>query len=180
MAKKRKILVVGDFIIDENWFLVEHHSEISSFVGFYHYRLANKQGEYIRDICGGGHVLQLLNQLFKRKNTEEIELIGLGLWNKKDADLINHLMHCKKKRKKCGAFKVSKSLYPTYCDQESKVKTYSLDETCPTIKVVRQFHKQNGKIEQINRVDWDWGPLHKKRKQAYYIKKLKKSLSSKK
>ncbi|MBW2603317.1 MAG: AAA family ATPase [Deltaproteobacteria bacterium] len=174
MAKKIKVLVVGDWIIDENWFLVKHHSEISSHVGFQHYRLANKHGEGVRDICGAGHVIRVLNQFFSEKNTEEIELVGLGRWNKADMDLINHLMHRKENREKCDATKVTKSLYPICCDQKSRVKTYSVDESYQTIKVVRQFYKKNGGIEQINRVDFDWGPFEEQEMdEEFYVKKLR-------
>ena len=61
------ILIVGDWFVDEYWFLVRHYSDISSHIGPLHYRIASKPREYVKNLCGAGLVAQVLYRLKKYK-----------------------------------------------------------------------------------------------------------------
>lgn len=56
------ILIIGDWFVDEYWFLVRHYSDISSHVGPLHYRIYSKPEEYVKNLCGAGLVAQVLYQ----------------------------------------------------------------------------------------------------------------------
>ena len=60
------ILVVGDWFVDEYWFVVRHYSEVSSHSGSFHYRIASKQKrDVVKDLCGGGLISRVLYELRK-------------------------------------------------------------------------------------------------------------------
>jgi bifunctional ADP-heptose synthase (sugar kinase/adenylyltransferase) len=74
---KNTILIVGDWVVDENWFLVRHHSDISSHTGLVHYRLAYDKTDIVFSLGGAGNVARVLYQLRYEKN-ENYQLMGLG------------------------------------------------------------------------------------------------------
>jgi hypothetical protein len=155
MPKKQKdiILIIGDWVVDEYWFLVRHHSEISSHTGFVHYRIASKFGAPVKDLCGAGHVARVLHQL-SRDCRYKYDIFGLGIWNKKDTSLIKHLMHTKYKNS-CNAANVNYTLSNVTCNRPPNIKLASLNPEGPSIRVVRQYHQEGDKLQQINRVDWE-------------------------
>ena len=57
------ILVVGDWFVDEYWFVVRHHSEISSHIKPYYYRIFTDAKHIVRDLCGGGFITRVLYEL---------------------------------------------------------------------------------------------------------------------
>lgn len=61
----KTILVVGDWIVDEYWFLVRHHSDTSSYARQSHYRIVSGANELVRDLCGAGLIARILYELRK-------------------------------------------------------------------------------------------------------------------
>ena len=66
------ILVVGDWFIDEYWFISRHHSDVSSHTGPLHYRIVSETTDPVRDLCGAGLVARVLYEL-RRYNTDGID-----------------------------------------------------------------------------------------------------------
>lgn len=62
-AKQNTILVVGDWILDEYWFLVRHYSDLSSHSSHWHYRIASRADDEVRDLCGAGLIVRVLYEL---------------------------------------------------------------------------------------------------------------------
>jgi len=156
MPKKRKsnnILVVGDWVVDEYWFLVRHQSDISSHVGFSHYRISSTEKDPIFDLCGAGHVARILYDLRERRHSA-YNLFGLGNWNKNDTEFIKHLVHSRS-HKKCGAAYSRFHIKFDFCANSPAIALSTLNPDGPTNRVVRQYHEENVGIEQINRVDWE-------------------------
>src|SRR4030042_7106449 len=158
---KKAILIVGDWVIDEYWFLVRHYSDISSHTGFVHYRIASDEREIIRDLCGAGHVVRILYQLFKGTG-EQYEIYGLGNWSNNDEELIKHLIHGFDKIKngdnRCTAVTANFYLTPTFsstCSEPPNISINSIEPNSNTILVIRQYHQEDDCIEQINRIDWE-------------------------
>lgn len=58
-------LVVGDWFVDEYWFVVRHHSDVSSHAGPFHYRICSEPKDTVRDLCGAGLVTRILYELRK-------------------------------------------------------------------------------------------------------------------
>lgn len=140
----KAVLIIGDWLVDEYWFLVRHHSDISSHTGYYHYRLKNSG---VRSaLCGAGHVAKLL--YLSNLKQKKYNIYGLGNWNKKDEGLIYSLLKNSNKNKK-----ISLSLTPKKRKIPSNVFIKSLNPKGPTTQVFRQYHDEEKGQIQINRVD---------------------------
>ncbi|HLP57671.1 MAG TPA: AAA family ATPase [Candidatus Deferrimicrobium sp.] len=154
------ILIIGDWMVDEYWFLVRHHSDISAHTGFVHYRLACDELDTISGLCGAGHVARVLYELRAKNkdiNIEDYKLVGLGKWHGDDQDIIGHLVHAgiQEGGEICLAASAAFRLKRQTCKHNPDIKLISLDENSKTIRVVRLYHQENGGIEQINRIDWE-------------------------
>lgn len=74
----KMFVVVGDWFIDEYWFISRHHSEVSSHTGPLHYRIVSDLEDPVRDLCGAGLVARVLYELRRYR------LDGFG-------DTVNHV-----------------------------------------------------------------------------------------
>jgi hypothetical protein len=93
-----KVLIVGDWVVDENWILTKYESETSSHVGLEHYRsLVDNVDAQILSLCGAGNVARSLHGMSvkekpeKLSRTNSIQVYGLGLWHPKDTKLLSSL-----------------------------------------------------------------------------------------
>lgn len=161
---KDAALVIGDWVIDEYWFLVQHHSDISSHTGYSHYRISNKPGTFVRDLCGAGNIARSLHSIKGRK----YELYGLGIWDERDSTVIQHLIHADQENK-CAVNDVGVGLSIDKCGQDPKVKITTICTEGPTTRVIRTYHQEGSGYEQLNRIDWAPGnespsePIDKKK-----------------
>ncbi len=150
--KRDLVIIVGDWVVDEYWLLAKHHSRISSHTGFEHFRLATEAKQEIIDLCGAGHVARVLLHLKPRRSPYDV--IGLGNWNRRDTDLILHLAHARE-NSSCLANSPGFTATCQHCSKPPSIKLISLAPDGPTTRVVRQYHRRHGGIEQLNRVDWE-------------------------
>lgn len=151
-SKEKTVLILGDWVVDEYWFVVRHQSQISSHTGFVHFRIASQDDDYISALCGAGEVAQVLYQL--RDNNNQYELIGLGNWRGTDTEDISHLVHAKTSPD-CPAAKVSSSIIRTKCTSPPRISLRSLHPESPTIRVIRQYHQDGSELKQLSRIDWE-------------------------
>src|SRR4030043_781677 len=93
-----KVLVVGDWVIDENWIVTNFETETSTHIGKQHYRsLIDYLNSQIIGLCGAGNVARSLHGLSKSeiRNLPEfkksLEVYGIGLWHPSDTKLIASL-----------------------------------------------------------------------------------------
>ena len=150
------LLIFGDWVVDEYWFLVRHHSAISSHVGFDHYRVSTPPHERFSDLCGAGHVARVLHDL-RNASSESYNLVGIGKWNAIDTNSIGHLVHARH-HPGCLAARATYTVNTAHCDEPIPIQLFTLAPEHPTIRVVRMYHEENGGLEQINRVDWEPPP----------------------
>jgi hypothetical protein len=148
------ILIVGDWVVDEYWFVAQHHSQLSSHQGLVHYRLSPEISDHVKDLCGAGHVARVLHELRKEPDRRPYELVGLGLWNPGDTELIQHLVHARS-NSSCHVGKTSFQLKPQFCTNSTDITLIPLTAESPTIRVIRTYHLRKGRLEQINRIDWE-------------------------
>ena len=149
---QRPVIVIGDWVVDEYWFLVRHHSRIASHTGFVHYRLSSAPQDTVADLCGAGHVARILFEL--RAQSESYHLFGLGNWNLEDQPLISHLIHSRN-NPDCDANAAGFRFKRMMCGTAPDIVLHTLAPEGPTIRVVRQYHRQRHGLEQLNRVDWE-------------------------
>src|SRR6185503_3253644 len=145
----RTILVIGDWVVDEYWFLVGHHSDISSHIGIQHQRLSSKPDDAVRDLCGAGHVARVLYRL-SEANARPYEVVGLGAWDEGDTDLIRHLFH------PCDLSKTKYRFRLEACSTPPDVTLISLDSSHGTTRVIRLYAERGNR--QLQRIDWAKDP----------------------
>ncbi len=153
---KPTILIVGDWVVDEYWFLVRHHSQLSSQTGAMQYRIFSKPGDRVKDLCGAGHIARILYSLRHRDQPRyDYELVGLGNWNKEDELLLKHLVHAEETGD-CPARNAAFTALPQMCKRVPQdIDLLALRSGDSTIRVIRQYHQEHGHWEQINRADWE-------------------------
>ena len=100
--EKDKILVIGDFFIDENWLMAKTDNYHSTDVGDAHYNSQIKGPDsFVLSVCGVANVLKVLSggSLSKSRNTQ-YEILGAGTWNPKDTALMKRILCTKKDNKR--------------------------------------------------------------------------------
>src|SRR5262245_49513048 len=83
MNATKKILVVGDWLVDEHWVVGRHRSDTASRSGRRHSRALQEAGCSVRSLCGAGHVATILHNAARGKHPI-FNVVGCGLWNGKD------------------------------------------------------------------------------------------------
>lgn len=96
------ILVIGDWVVDENWVLARHRSSLSTMEGKAHLRALGAVGSRVMTFCGAGRVARYLywwNRYQEPQTSDEkdsgwlplgkreemtLTVFGLGTWAEKD------------------------------------------------------------------------------------------------
>jgi DNA replication protein DnaC len=170
--KQKNILIIGDWVVDENWIVAEHFSDISSNVGIAHFRSLSKSPDtQIFDLCGAGWVMKILSSYFSEKSQKDrnINLYGIGLWNNRDTKYLCTLFSSKKiSNQTPGTLSSIKALdkgegsFSGICFQKcSKKKCKHLiclnkDDKYNTNRVLRIYRQAGeGNPELLYRFDWE-------------------------
>ncbi len=146
------LLIIGDWVVDEYWRLVSHHSDISSHTGFLHYRCAYQPGEIYIDLCGAGHVARVLYQL--RSKCCGYRIVGLGDWHPDDTELMRHLVHAREPGG-CNVAEASFRLLHKPCSQPIDLDLKPIGPKGLTTTVVRLYQQSEAGIRQLSRIDWE-------------------------
>ena len=155
------LLVYGDWVVDEYWFLVRHQSDISSHTGLLHYRILTEPGEVIYALCGAGHVARVLYALRSTASPPAPALWGLGAWHSDDTDRLSHLVHSGEPPpdpQRCDADRMSFCLHSQTCPSpptRAGVHLRNLGNAQHTVRVVRLYHQEGARLHQISRIDWE-------------------------
>lgn len=152
--KKPVVLIFGDWVVDEYWFLVRHNSETSSHTGFVHYRVSSGPEDIVVDLCGAGHVARLLHHL-RITEKKDFDIVGVGQWNYDDQNQIAHLIHARDEGIKCIAANPNYRIIPDHCNEKPNIKLMSLLPGGQTARVIRTYHEGPNGLEQIDRIDWE-------------------------
>lgn len=153
-SRQARILILGDWVVDEYWFLVSHHSDISSHIGFTHYRSSLDENEVSMDLCGAGHVARMLHQI-SNGDPQSYEAWGLGVWNPHDENFLYRLLmgagNSQLPHLPRAFFRQTEAITPP-----ANFHLVNLDtENGQTIHVVRLYYLADTGIEQLSRIDWE-------------------------
>jgi len=163
----KNILIVGDWFIDEYWFLARHYSEVSSHTGPMHYRIFSDMHEPVRGLCGAGLVTRVLYEL--DVEAQSFSLFGIGVWNASDTQYLRHLIHAPNNNNNkrpdsddfchstCAPFIVciDERMRNSVGDQvPDRIHLTTLDNNSATVRIIRQYDIRNNEFYQINRIDW--------------------------
>lgn len=156
--KKIPILVVGDWLVDEHWVVGDHRSPSSSRTGQRHSRALHAPNCSVRSLCGAGQVATILHEA-KSAGDGLFELVGLGLWHKKDNDLIKGMLSPLN-----NVTKTHYHLFPGESDKSGEAEAASLynlamavkeDDVVGTTRVIRIYRQTGDLLQLIHRVDWE-------------------------
>ncbi len=95
---KRRILIVGDWLVDEHWVTGIHRTPTSSRAGQTHSRALHSLNSTVAALCGAGQTASILYQA-KFAGTPFCEIIGLGLWHEKDTEALAAMLDSCSSRK---------------------------------------------------------------------------------
>lgn len=151
---KNTVLVFGDWVVDEYWFLVRHNSETSSHTGFVHYRVSSGSEDVVVDLCGAGHVARLFHHL-RTSEKKDFDIVGVGRWNIGDEDQIAHLIHARDEGSKCIAANPNFRIIPDNCHGDTNITLRTLMPNGQSARVIRTYHEGRNGLEQIDRIDWE-------------------------
>lgn len=87
-SDQHNMLIVGDWVVDENWIVTTEKSPTSSHVGKQQYRsLIDDPKGQILTVCAAGSSMLMLHGL----QDERLRLYGLGLWDENDTEFLASL-----------------------------------------------------------------------------------------
>lgn len=171
--QRRTYVIAGDWVVDENWFLVRHYSELSKHTGEAHYRrLEAAEGrddslpDKILELCGAGHVARVLfleraNGSLIGDNAESVhsafDLLAIGKWHEEDQDFLVHLVHSGQPENSCLAGRPGhRIVYPAVCKEPPEgIELRTLRPKAPTFRAVRLYHQRAGEWHIVSRADWE-------------------------
>ncbi|MEE9442288.1 MAG: hypothetical protein V3V99_06430 [candidate division Zixibacteria bacterium] len=170
---KKKILVIGDLFIDENWLMAKHESYSSTNVGKHHY-ISYLEGpkSMIFSLCGVGNSLKILYGPGRSENLEEeeenpllkkYELLGVSAWNPRDNEIIECVLCPKKHRDKSmnpyklEGLKVPDHYKPDDNNSKAKLRRICPYDDCPCelqdhLEMINLFNEENSNHSSTNRI----------------------------
>ncbi len=110
MSKPIEILVLGDWVVDENWVLAKHRSSFSTMEGKAHLRALGNVNSRVMTFCGAGRVARFLYWMNRfreptesggeiwippqeRVNAPPFSILGIGIWSEDDEPKLYKMFH---------------------------------------------------------------------------------------
>lgn len=97
------ILVLGDWIVDEEWVLAAHESRLASLIAKGHFRAVGGPSARVRHLAGAGLIARLLfwyhrfdenaEFLQGKSHGPRFRVYGLGTWAERDDSVIRQMCH---------------------------------------------------------------------------------------
>lgn len=156
-TNKQKILVIGDWFVDEHWVTGIHRSSSSSRTGQAHYRALHKLNSAVKSFCGAGMTASLLYQVKKHQH-RCFDIYGLGLWHDNDTDSLKEMFDFSKLKGKTPFTLTNSS--PKFPDGVELINLLKLlpneyHEYVCTTRIIRIYHSAPAGDIQYHRIDWE-------------------------
>lgn len=159
MANKKsddrtKILVVGDWLVDEYWLLGEQRSSFSRRRGQRHALALHVPQASVRTLGGAGMVAAVLAQMQVASGKGAFQVHGLGRWHPDDTDAIRHLVFAADHEEQTH-FRLT---FPNKVGSTKDVVLHNLPalpQGNATTRVIRLYHRTGSDLELLQRVDWE-------------------------
>lgn len=136
----KNILIVGDWFVDEYWFMVRHHSDVSSHTGPVHYRIASQPDHFVRDLCGCGLIARVFYELRKYK---------INNWSEKVIEIIN------KNHEKVDVYYKNQFEDGKLKDGSLKNGWLSLDDRHRINNLINKAKEEDKELEVIEEIEED-------------------------
>lgn len=165
-GKQKKILIVGDWVVDDYWVIVNHRSK-SSRTGLMHHRALHKRAASIRAFCGAGQTASILhNTRLQEDSIPLYKILGLGLWAVDDDDGLLALFN-PENTKFHNPYRIFKTFDKNLPNRVELVNLgdyliHSTDDNnnieFGTTRIIRTYLKVGNKTTQLQRIDWELEP----------------------
>jgi len=154
----KKILIVGDWLVDEHWVTGIHRSPTSSRTGQAHHRVLQNTQSTIQALCGAGQTASILHQT-KHGSDAFCKIIGLGVWHKDDTERLASMLD-PKSVKGYTHHRITHSKDNTNNSAATLVNLGDLVEkpqpvNYGTTRIMRIYQHTGAKINLIQRIDWE-------------------------
>lgn len=167
-GKKKKVLVVGDWLFDENWVTGEHRRAAGQ-LGSGHLRALHHHDTALYGLASAGKTAAVL---YHGLDTSKYHIAGIGVWDQADTDAIKAFLDMRPEvlgqsqyRITCPTvtncnvelFNLGKLIEKKEADKEpDKRRQYR----CGTMRAIRIYHHNKGRLLRQKRIDWDPPPPH--------------------
>lgn len=168
------VLVIGDWVVDDNWVIGPHTSVLSSSAGRQHFASLHHAGSTVRMACAAGRVGSFLHSADWASLGLECRIRGLGVWHPEDTFYLRGMfdparMSGSNPYRVVGQTNVDE-VYPSVelynfgkCLELFGITHHHTDEVgraedgeyYGTTRVYRVFRKTGDRAEQLSRVDWE-------------------------
>ncbi|MDZ4684735.1 MAG: AAA family ATPase [Planctomycetaceae bacterium] len=179
----KNLLIVGDWLVDDNWLTGAHRSSTSLRIGSRHQRALHLPGCPVQAFCGAGRLASILHDARLGDSPDpSFTITGIGVWTYRkelvtdeqgkpieaiiDDTALLHSMFDFDFRKKQGPSSLSSE--PLIGDALPKnvilhniaecLITKHAEEKFTTTRVYRVFQKQEGNPVLLSRTDWEQPP----------------------
>jgi hypothetical protein len=171
--RRKKILVVGDWVVDENWLVTKEISSPKLYSGVGKERYCSRKtsvNSQILSLCAAGGVTRMLHSFNNEQSNFDIH--GLGFWDPNDTDFLSYLCSYDKtltNQTPLNLQGLKEKGHESSCileKQHDHVVLHSLaKENSGTWRIIR-VHSQVGPQppQLIRRYDWEISPNIKKSK----------------
>ncbi|MFZ1005530.1 MAG: AAA family ATPase, partial [Candidatus Sulfotelmatobacter sp.] len=153
--RRRRILVVGDWVVDEHWVIGIHRSPTSSRTGRHHYRALHPPDATVESLCGAGRTASVLHQV-KLDKERFCEIVGVGLWHPDDTAALTAMLDpCSS----CG--QTPHRLTRRELPAPAGAKLFNLDSVLPkdafpgTTRMIRIYQQTGARFSLLQRIDWE-------------------------
>ncbi len=144
-----RILVVGDWVVDEHWVTGIHRSPTSSRTGRAHYRTLHGLNSTTESLCAAGQTASILYKA-RLDSHEFCKILGIGIWHRDDTAELT-LMLDPDNVKGQTPHRITRSARTVPVD----AKLFSLRDDHGTTRVIRTYQHTGARIELLHRTDWE-------------------------
>jgi hypothetical protein len=158
--KKPSLIVIGDWLFDEDWVTGRHRGAVRSRAGSEHLRALHHHGNAVFRIAGAGQTASIIYRVLK----EHYTICGAGIWDKKDENAIRALVELDMQmRAQHSEYRIVRDFAGgsgdlTLINLAKIIESTIKDEgryQCGTMRVIRIYQHHDDKLELKQRIDWE-------------------------
>jgi hypothetical protein len=151
----QRVLVVGDWLVDEHWVVGVHRLPSSSRTGQRHSRALHTETSTVRSLCGAGQVATILHQA-EDKGQPCFDIRGLGVWNVQDEDTLARMLDPMWSR---GRTPHTLTPKPSPDQTPERTTLHNLGEPlgdkAGTTRIIRIYEQKGDNFTLPQRIDWE-------------------------
>jgi hypothetical protein len=168
--QRKKILVFGDWVVDDYWVTGIHRSPTASRTGRAHHRSLHPLEGSVLALCGAGRTASVLHEAVL-PGSERLDVVGIGIWHEADNAVVRQLIDAQA-MPGLNPFRLTSSVLPctspcAVVNLAAPLSTFLQSDTAKalphdgdyqgigTTRMIRIFQNTGTRIELLERVDWE-------------------------